>query len=186
MAELNQDSGGGKKGGKVRSKKNGGKVDLTAMVDLAFLLITFFMLTTSLSKPQAMDIAMPDKNKDLQEKNPELEIADNRSITLLLGSDNKIVWYYGQLAKPIVPPTVVDYTKEGIRKVLLEKKAQVPQATGGKDLIVVIRPSDESVHLNLVDILDEMKITDIKRYMISKIKPEEVEVLKTNGAYNVN
>jgi len=63
MAELNQDSGKGGKGGKVRSKKNGGKVDLTAMVDLAFLLITFFMLTTSLNKPQAMDVAMPDKDK---------------------------------------------------------------------------------------------------------------------------
>ena len=186
MAELNQDSGGGgKKGGKVRSKKNGGKVDLTAMVDLAFLLITFFMLTTSLSKPQAMDIAYPDKNKDIAEKNPELEIADNRSITLLLGSDNKIVWYYGQLAKPITPPTVVDYSKEGIRKVLMEKKQQVPQVAQGKDLIVVIRPSAESVHLNLVDILDEMKIVDIKRYMISKINAQEIEVLKENNAFNV-
>ncbi|MVZ66780.1 biopolymer transporter ExbD [Sphingobacterium sp. DK4209] len=184
MAELNQDSGGGKKGGKVRSKKNGGRVDLTAMVDLAFLLITFFMLTTSLNKPQAMDVAMPDKNKDWNDKQPEIDIADNRSITLLLGSDNKIAWYYGQLAKPITPPTVVDYSKEGIRQLLLEKKAQVPKVAQGKDLIVVIRPSDQSVQRNLVDILDEMKITDIKRYMISKIKPEEVEVLKTNGIYN--
>ena len=62
MAELNQDSGG--KGGKVRSKKQGGRVDLTAMVDLAFLLITFFMLTTSLNKPNAMDVTVPDKNKE--------------------------------------------------------------------------------------------------------------------------
>jgi len=184
MAELNQDSGGGKKGGKVRSKKNGGRVDLTAMVDLAFLLITFFMLTTSLNKPQAMDVNMPDKNKDMNEKNPEIEIADNRSITLLLGSDNKIAWYYGQLANPISAPAVVDYSKEGIRKIVLAKKAQVPQVSGGKDLIVVIRPSDRSVQRNLVDILDEMKITDVKRFMISKIKPEEVEVLKTNGIYN--
>ncbi|WP_156305317.1 ExbD/TolR family protein [Sphingobacterium endophyticum] len=183
MAELNQDSGGGKKGGKVRSKKNGGKVDLTAMVDLAFLLITFFMLTTSLSKPQAMDVNMPDKNKDKSIVD-DIEIADNRSITLLLGSDNKIAWYYGQLASPLSPPAVVDYSKEGIRKIVLEKKAQVPKVSGGKDLIVVIRPSDRSVQRNLVDILDEMKITDVKRFMISKIKPEEVEVLKTNGIYN--
>lgn len=183
MAELNQDSGG-KKGGKVRSKKSGGRVDLTAMVDLAFLLITFFMLTTSLSKPQAMDVNMPDKNKDMNEQNPEIDIADNRSITLLLGSDDKIAWYYGQLDKPITPPTIVDYSQEGIRKVVLEKKAQVPQVAGGKDLIVVIRPSDRSVTRNLVDILDEMKITDVKRFMISKIKPEEVEVLEENGIYN--
>jgi len=186
MAELNQDAGKQKKGGKVRSKKNGGKVDLTAMVDLAFLLITFFMLTTSLNKPQAMDVNMPDKNKDKNELNPEIEIADNRSITLLLGSDNKIAWYYGQLASPITPPAVVDYSKEGIRKIILEKKAQVPQVAGGKDLIVVIRPSDRAVQRNLVDILDEMKITDVKRFMISKIKPEEVEVLESNGIYNEN
>lgn len=185
MAELNQDSGGGKKkGGKVRSKKNGGKVDLTAMVDLAFLLITFFMLTTSLNTPQAMDVAMPDKNKDKNEQSPEIDIADNRSITLLLGSDNKIVWYYGQLAKPITPPTVVDYSADGIRKVLAEKKLQVPKVSGGKDLIVVIRPSDRSVHRNLVDILDEMAIVDIKRFMISKIKPDEIAVLESNGVYS--
>lgn len=182
MAELNQDSG--KKGGKVRSKKEGGRVDLTAMVDLAFLLITFFMLTTSLNKPQAMDVNMPDKNKDMNEKEPEIDIADNRSITLLLGSDNKIAWYYGQLEKPITPPSVVDYSEDGIRRVVLEKIAQVPQVAGGKDLIVVIRPSDRSIQRNLVDILDEMKITDVKRFMISKIKPEEVAVLEEHGIYN--
>jgi len=102
----------------------------------------------------------------------------------LLGSDDKIAWYYGQLDQPITPPTVVDYSKEGIRKVVLEKREQVPQVAGGKDLIVVIRPSDRSVQRNLVDILDEMKITDVKRFTISKIKPEEVEVLEENGIYN--
>ena len=64
MAELNTGDSGGGKGGKVRSKKQNSKVDLTAMVDLAFLLITFFMLTTSLSKPQSMDLGLPDKNPD--------------------------------------------------------------------------------------------------------------------------
>jgi len=182
MAELNQDSGKKGKGGKVRSKKNGGKVDLTAMVDLAFLLITFFMLTTSLNKPQAMDVAMPDKNKI--DKNDKLNVEDNRSVTVLLGSDNKVIWYYGQLASPITPPTMAGYGAEGIRKALLAKKAEVPQRSGGQDIIVVIRPSDKSTQKNLVDILDEMKIVDVKRYAISTIKPEEIELLKKEDIYN--
>jgi phosphomethylpyrimidine synthase len=91
MAELNTD-GGGDKGGKVRSKKQNAKVDLTAMVDLAFLLITFFMLTTSLSKPQSMDLGLPDKEDvrvgiitykiaahaaDLAKGHPGAQIRDN-------------------------------------------------------------------------------------------------------------
>ncbi|KAF5308753.1 hypothetical protein FQR65_LT17976 [Abscondita terminalis] len=84
LKELNQDSGKQGKGGKVRSKKNGGKVDLTAMVDLAFLLITFFMLTTSLNKPQAMDVAMPDKNK--MDATDNLGIAKSRSMHIILGA----------------------------------------------------------------------------------------------------
>ena len=89
MAELDT-SGGGKKGGKVRSKKASTPVDLTAMVDLAFLLITFFMLTTTLAKPQAMDLAMPDKDEKLDAK---LEVADDRTMTILLGKNDKIEWY---------------------------------------------------------------------------------------------
>ena len=181
MAELNQDSGGGKKGGKIRSKKQGGRVDLTAMVDLAFLLITFFMLTTSLNKPNAMDVAMPDKN----EEDPEdrLEIADTRTLTLLLGSNNKIEWYLGEYSNPIEGPEVVDYGKEGIRPVLLKKQEEIPQRTG-EGLIVVIRPSDKSTHRNLVDILDEMNIVEAKQYMIGTISEAEIEVLEGDGLYN--
>lgn len=178
MAELKSSD----KEGKGRSKKDGGRVDLTAMVDLAFLLITFFMLTTSLNKPQAMDVAMPDKNK--MDQTDQLEIADNRSITVLLGSDNKILWYYGQLENPIYPPTIVEYGRTGIREVLQRMQKEVPARAQGKDLIVVIRPSDKSIQRNLVDILDEMKIVDVKRYMISKINSAEIELLKEEGLYN--
>src|SRR5690606_8580928 len=129
MAELNQDSGKGGKGGTVRAKKAGGEVDLTAMVDVAFLVLTICMLLASLNRPQAMDVAMPDKNK--MDANDNLEIADNRSITLLLGSDDKISWYYGQLAKPIYPPTTIDYGKDGIRQVLLRMQKEVPQRADG-------------------------------------------------------
>jgi biopolymer transport protein ExbD len=182
MAELNQDSG--KKAKKGRSKKSGGKVDLTAMVDLAFLLITFFMLTTSLNKPQAMDVAMPDKNVET-DKQTDVDVDEHRSITLVLGSDDKLVWYQGDVNAPKQGPTVVDYSKEGMRAVLLKMQQIVPQQTGGKDMIVVIRPSEKSVTRNIIDALDEMKIVDIKRYMISnRIMAEEIELLKKENLYN--
>lgn len=185
MAELNTGDDGGKKGGKIRSKKQGGRVDLTAMVDLAFLLITFFMLTTSLSKPKAMDVAMPDKNKEEEQKD-QLDVADNRTMTILLGSNDKLEWYMGLLDNPLDGPTVADYGKNGIRPVLLEKIKSVPQVTGDpeKGLIVIIRPSDKSSYKNLVDILDEMKIVDAKQYMIGDIGTAEIELLKRENIYN--
>jgi biopolymer transport protein ExbD len=100
MAELNTGDSGSSKGGKVRSKKQNSKVDLTAMVDLAFLLITFFMLTTSLSKPQSMDLGLPDKDDD-PTKNKDIKVDENRTLTVLLGADNKVKYYVGLLANPI-------------------------------------------------------------------------------------
>ncbi len=169
MAELNT-------GGKQQPR-----VDLTAMVDLAFLLITFFMLTTSINKPNAMDVAMPDKN----EEDPEdrLEVADTRTLTLLLGSNNKIEWYHGDYSNPIEGPEIVDYGKEGIRPILIKKMEQVQQQTG-KDLIIVLRPSDKSTHRNLVDILDEMNIIKAPIYMIGTISDAEIEVLQRDNLYN--
>lgn len=177
MAELNQDSGGNK-GGKVRSKKQGGRVDLTAMVDLAFLLITFFMLTTSLNKPNAMDVTVPDKNKEDMED--RLDVADSRTTTILLAGNNKLVYYSGMFNEPLEGPETIDYGAEGIRKVLLRRLAEVPQQTG-EQLIVVIRPSDDATHRNLVDILDEMKISDIQIFSLGTILDIENEFLREHG-----
>ncbi|HLW50384.1 MAG TPA: biopolymer transporter ExbD [Sphingobacteriaceae bacterium] len=180
MAELNQDSGGGKKGGgKVRSKKQGGRVDLTAMVDLAFLLITFFMLTTSLNKPNAMDVTVPDKNKENLED--RLEVADDRTTTILLAGNNKLVWYSGLFDDPIEGPETVDYGADGIRKVLLRRLEEVPQRTNGEQLIVVIRPSDDATHKNLVDILDEMKIVNTQIFSLGTIQEVENEFLRQHN-----
>jgi biopolymer transport protein ExbD len=177
MAELNTGEGGGKKGGKVRSKKSNSRVDLTAMVDLAFLLITFFMLTTSLSKPQSMDLGMPDKNKD--KPDDSIEVADNRTLTVLLGENNKIKWYMGQFATPLDGPDEATYGKEGIRKEILKRVKSVPEITGDskKGLIVIIKPNKKSTYRNLVDILDEMKIGRVPTYAIVDITPEEDALL---------
>jgi biopolymer transport protein ExbD len=175
MAELDT-SGGGKKGGKVRSKKQSTRVDLTAMVDLAFLLVTFFMLTTTLNKPKAMDLAMPDKD----EKNTQEPIAASRTMTVLLGSNNKLEWFIGEPGKSA--PSVENYGKEGIRKVLLDQKQKVLSTTG-KSLFVIVKPSEKSVYKNVVDILDELHITDNMAFAIVDISPPEIDLLKRDNIY---
>jgi biopolymer transport protein ExbD len=184
MAELNTGGDGGK-GKKVRSKKMNPGVDLTAMVDLAFLLITFFMLTTSLSKPQSMPLAMPDKNIDDPTK---LKVPEHRTLTILIGKDNTLVWYLGFFENPIVAPEQVKFGKEGIRQVLLQrvkqaKESAIKEGKPEEGLIVNIKPSDEANYRNLVDILDEMAITHPQLYAIGDITPAEVEKLKEMGLY---
>jgi len=182
MAELDTSGGGKNKGGKVRSKKQSTRVDLTAMVDLAFLLITFFMLTTTLAKPQAMDMAMPDKDKTDQQ---ELTVADNRTMTILLGDNNRLEWYMGLVDNPLTPPQVDNYGRNGIRKALIEHSKKVIAATGDpkKGLIVLIKPSDQSNYRNFVDILDEMKVSNISQYAIVEISDPDIALLKRDGLY---
>lgn len=182
MAQL--DTGGGKadKGGKVRSKKQNASVDLTAMVDLAFLLITFFMLTTSLSKPQSMDLAMPDEDEVI--KTEPILISEERTMNLVLGADNKLKMYMGQITKPLEGPKDLTYSKESLRKEILEKIKSVPMATrttakpNGEPLIVLIKATDESTYTNLVDVLDEMAIAKVQVYAIVDVVPQELQLFE--------
>jgi biopolymer transport protein ExbD len=177
MAELDTSGGGKHKGGKIRSKKASTRVDLTAMVDLAFLLITFFMYTTTLQKPKAMDLAMPDD----QDKRITLPIAASRSMTILLGSHHKLEWYMGEAGKSA--PTVDNFGANNIRKAILANKQKVADTHSGdeKQMEVVIKPSDKSTYEDLVGILDEMKIADIHIQAIVKISQLELDDLKKNG-----
>jgi len=182
MAELNTGDGGGKKGGgKVRSKKSNAKVDLTAMVDLAFLLITFFMLTTSLSKPQSMDLGLPDKDeKDKPEK--DIKVDQRRTMTIIMGENNKVKWFHGLLEapEPNGKPTDAQYGRNGLRKEILKRVISVPQVTGNKDkgLIVIIKPSKKSNYRNLVDVLDEMAICKVPTYaIVNEITGEEMKLV---------
>ena len=89
MSAEVQESGG--KRGKSKQKKITVRVDFTPMVDMNMLLITFFMLCTTLSKPQTMEISMPSNDKDITE-NQKSMVKASQAITLLLGPDNKL--YY--------------------------------------------------------------------------------------------
>jgi len=178
MAELNT-GGGGDKGGKVRSKKQSTRVDLTAMVDLAFLLITFFMLTTSLSKPLAMDIAKPDKD---DKNDNRLEVKQSLTMTVILGKGNKVMWYMGIMGESA--PTIEGYTS--ITKSLLENKKKVKDASG-KDIMVIVKPTDVSTYKNFVDMMDELSITKTNLTAPAvdddpkHLTPEEREYMKQQG-----
>jgi len=165
MAEVNT-GGGGKKGGKKRAKKVSTKIDMTPMVDLAFLLITFFMLTTTFSKPQTMEVNMPDKT----ENNEQQPLKESKALTIILGEDNK-VYYFTGLTDPKVELT--DFSAQGIRQVLLQKNKQI------KDMVVLIKPMNTSRYKNMVDILDEMHITNTKRYAIVDITPKDRDLTKS-------
>lgn len=171
MAEVSQGGGGGghKKGGKVRSKKSSTKIDMTPMVDLAFLLLTFFMLTTTFNKPQTMEITMPEKPKP-EDKLPEVN--EKKVVTLILGANDKIYWYHG-ITDPEIK--VTDFSPNGIRKVLLTQNSQIP------GMILLIKPSEESRYKNMVDILDEMNITNMQRYALVKISKEDKELVKESN-----
>jgi len=170
MAEIQGGGGGGrgKKGGKVRAKKQSTKVDMTPMVDLAFLLLTFFILTSTFNKAKTMEVTMPDK---VEKEEEQTKINENDILNLVLAEDNKILWWIG-----LQPPVeVTNYSKTGVRKLLLEKMKANPK------LMVLIKPKDESKYNNMVDILDEMEITQMKRYAIVDFTEDDKTIIKASG-----
>ncbi|HPH81315.1 MAG TPA: biopolymer transporter ExbD [Flavobacteriales bacterium] len=121
MAEVNtgDDGGGKKKHGKKRAKKSSTRIDMTPMVDLGFLLLTFFILTTTFNKPQAMEINMPVKDKIEDEK--KNKVPAEHTLSLLLTDKNVVYWYFGVAdpSKPLPSLTKTNYSKDGIRKLLI-------------------------------------------------------------------
>lgn len=178
MAEV-QVQEKGEKGGKVRSKKQSTRVDMTPMVDLGFLLITFFMFTTTFSKPNVMDLGLPAKPKENQ-KPPDTEIKLSNSITLLLGKDNRVFWHQQDqtsLTDANLNETTLD--REGIRNVVQQAKAR---AADQSIFTVIIKPTDDAVYKNFVDILDEMAITKSERYGVTDLKPWEEDIYERKVA----
>lgn len=174
MAELDTSGKGGGKGGKIRSKKASTRIDLTAMVDLAFLLITFFIMTTTLAKPKAMDMFMPDKTK----KDVQLPVPESRTMTILLGTNDKLEWFVGEPGKSA--PTVDNFGKDGIRKTLIEQNKKIKETHAGpdNDMIVLVKPSDHATYKDFVNMMDELTIAGINRYGVVDITPAEIALLK--------
>jgi biopolymer transport protein ExbD len=170
MAEIQQQADSGK-GGKKRAKKMSTKIDMTPMVDLAFLLLTFFMLTTTFNKPNVMQLTMPVKEKD---KTQQSEIKASNAFTILMGEANKVYFYDGLLADDVKPELKLSsYSADGIRKELLSRRRN-------PDLVVLIKPDDKSNYQNMVDILDEMNITDQKKYALVNISKADLELIKAS------
>lgn len=167
MAEMNIPEKGGKKGGK-RTKKASTRVDLTPMVDLGFLLVTFFMLTTTFSKPQTMEINMPIKDDTVKEEEKQA-VKATHAMSIIAG-ENNVVYIYMGIDDP--EPIKTDYSANGLRKILYEKNSTV------ENLTVLIKPSEKSTYKNVVDLLDEMNIVKVKRYALVDVEPHDMDVIK--------
>lgn len=184
MAEMNTSDSGGKKkhGGGKRSKKMSTRVDMTPMVDLGFLLITFFMLTTTFAKPQAMELNMPVKPENEEEQPP---VKQSKVLNLILSDHDKIISYW-------IDPDMsmdanidsIDFTiSKNIRPIIKQRAAEVRQKFNKEDeMIILIKPKEKSNYKNMVDILDEMSITNSKRYAIVDFSAEDSIVIATGKA----
>jgi biopolymer transport protein ExbD len=170
MAEIQEKADSGK-GGKKRAKKMSVHLDMTPMVDLAFLLLTFFMLTTTFSKPQTMEINMPIKDVDPEE---QIALKASNAMTIILGEDDRLFYYYG-LGDPAENPEVIesDYSATGIRKVLLS-----PKVKSNDKMTVMIKAMEKSRYKNVVDILDELKITDTRKFALVDIADNDEQLVQ--------
>lgn len=199
MASIDSggDGGGHKKGpGVKKAKKLSTRVDMTPMVDLGFLLITFFIFTATMSSPVGMDLNMP-KETDKQEE--QTKVKQSGALTLMLGKDNKIFYYEGELAEDGSNFLQTNFTK--IRDIIIEKrKSVIASYTGNaeceakarekgkdarkecedEDFIVVIKPTSEATYKNTVDILDEMTINNVRRFAMVKIADSELELVNAS------
>lgn len=199
MAEVNTDQGGSAKGGKhgkVRAKKASTHIDMTPMVDLAFLLLTFFMLTTTFSKPKTIEINMPVKDGEPTKV--------NNAVTILLSDKDRVFWYFGEFKPGETQLIKTDFSDNGIRKILLDKNAvahaevmkleeqlakrQIADSTFKRlsveaksqksALMVLIKNDDKAKYRNVIDILDELSIASVGKYAIVDIMKDEYDLIQ--------
>ena len=206
MAEIQEKGNGkGKKGGSKQKKMNV-RIDFTPMVDMNMLLITFFMLCTSLSKPQTMEISMPTNDKVSEAE--QNKVKASKAITIILGKNNEVYYYLGQPQyDDLNTLKKSSFKADGLRAMLLGKNDKVTSEmnelkkqklklkisdeqfrekaskikSDKSAPVVIIKASDQSNYTNLIDALDEMQICNISKYAIVDITPEDVKLLKSVG-----
>jgi biopolymer transport protein ExbD len=180
MAQINTDINQPKqhRAGVKRMKKHLLKIDMTPMVDLGFLLISFFVITTELSKPRAMNLYMPADG-------PPMPLGESNAMTVLLDGNSKIWYYHGDWKTASAGNAVyaTSYSgQQGLRQMVIEKQKQLasnPKNKEGRDgLMVMVKANEKASYENVVDVLDEMAINGVKKYALVKITPEETSWLR--------
>ena len=165
--------GGHKKGpGVKKSKKLSTRVDLTPMVDLGFLLITFFIFTTTMSQPTAMKLFLP---KDVDKPEEQNKLKESAAFTVMPSRANMVYYYEG-----LDPTKLQQTTFKQVRDIILDKKRR----TDPKDFMVIIKPTKDATYKNTVDILDEMTIDGVKRYALVEITPDEYKFVEATETAN--
>lgn len=170
MAEINNNPTQKKKKGRAFFSKKSLKVDLTPMVDLGFILITFFVFTSTISELKAMDIVNPKDSGDSD------KLCESCVMTVLLDKDNKI-WYYEGMEKD-AEYKETNYDASGIRELISKKKKTVMQKFGEDRFVLIIKPLEHSGFKNLVDIIDECSINVVLRYYIDEASDSEKQRFK--------
>ncbi len=199
MAEI-AEGGGGHKGGKKRAKKQSTRIDMTPMVDLAFLLLTFFVLTATFSKPKSMELTFPAPPDPTQ---PQQEIKNG--ITFLLTKDDRIFYYEGEFRAvdnekgPKTALSELNFSQSSLHKYLLDKNKEMQDQikaldkkhkdnqladTTFKRLVrerkadkesytYLIKTDDKATYKNVIDVIDELNINVVGKYvMVDILKPE--------------
>jgi biopolymer transport protein ExbD len=153
------------------------RIDMTPMVDLGFLLITFFIFTTTISEKKVMKLYMPPDG-------PSTKLGESKVLTVLLGQGNKVYAYEGKFEDAVRENRITATTYNegnGIGNLIREKQKKL-QATDMKEgrntLVFLIKPTKQATYRNTVDALDEATINDVKRYMIVDVSPEEKSYLQ--------
>jgi biopolymer transport protein ExbD len=183
MAELGESGdvhkGRGKNGEAYAPRKHPRRIDMTPMVDLGFLLVTFFILTTTMQKPKAMQVVMPDKDTTNVDKT---KIRASEAMIIILGANDKVFYYFPTDSAADAGPQIEVTNFKNVRKLIIDRNTMVhgiQHQKGWKDngVYILIKPTDDSKYQNMVDMLDEMKITQIKSYALVDITPQELEMI---------